>query len=170
MGALDNKIFTLTSELLLGTLPQVLLANKKVSKQLKKLKKLDLPEQDPRTSLPLEKVRKHHEHELSRRRTLEDKAKTNITAVTIAVSILFSGLTLLGNDKIIAASGSTRTILICALVFCVANFVLGGLFALWALQVGALYSPTLSQELWDDKDQAAYLLMSEEFSAQPMML
>jgi hypothetical protein len=164
MGTLGNKIFLLVSELLLGSIPQLVAANKKVSKNLKKRKKLGPSDQDPGASLPLEKVRKHHEHELSRRKNLEDKAKTNITAVTIAVTVLFSGLTLLGNDKIITASGTTRTTLICVLVFCVVNFILGGLFAMWALQVGELWLPGLSHELLDEREQAAHLLYAIELN------
>jgi hypothetical protein len=164
MGALIKKTGLLVSEYLLGSVPRILAVNRKVAKRIRKLSSLELPHQDPRASVSLEKVRKHHENELSRRKILEDKAKTNVTAVTIAVSVLFSGLTMLGNEKLVEAAGTTRIALIVALVFCVANFVLGGLFAMWVLQVGPLYSISLSQELLEDKEQVVFLLRAIELN------
>jgi|GEM_PF-6923179 len=170
MGALNSKMLNYTSGILLGATPQLLAANQKVAKRMRKLSVSEISSQDPRAAVPLEKVQEYHENELSRRKALEDKAKTNVTAVTIAISVLFSGLTVVGNDKIIATSGAMRSILICALIFCVANFVLGGLFAMRTLQAGPLQSLSLNHELLDEKERVGILLRAIDLNEMDTMI
>jgi len=73
---------------------------------------------------------------------VDEKARANVVAITIAFSVLVAGLSFLAKDELNAALGQWWVIATVALVIVgVLSLICGGLMALEALHIGPVYSP-----------------------------
>lgn len=112
------------------------------------------------SALSLEAARRYETDEASRRKGLEEKARGNLLAITLAFSILFAGLAFFtGQSTSTAVQQPWRNIGIGTLVFGMAFLLSGGFFALVALQVGEVFLMTPEEESGrSEADQAQLLL------------
>jgi len=98
------------------------------------------------SQLSLEEVKSHGEQENSRRTVIEDKAKINLLGITLAFPIIFSGLSLLAGAAFRIDSGKLTFAVFSLLLIGVIYLLVGGLYALSALNIGQVYVSTPRDE------------------------
>jgi hypothetical protein len=92
-------------------------------------------------------LRRYMTFEADRRKSVDDKAKTNLVGITIGVTVLFASLNVVGKQELKAAMGGYWGIVAFALLTIgVVYLVYGGLKALDALQIAMIYSPSPEDE------------------------
>ena len=92
--------------------------------------------------LTLDDLRRYVSSEDERRKSIEDKAKSNLVAITIGFPVLFAGLNfLVNNDARSIISGIWAIGALTLLILGVVYLIYGSLKALDALQVAPVYSP-----------------------------
>ena len=85
---------------LTGNVVDCLLKNRNIRKQISTLPQVEqdtAPSNDNRTLPSVDDMLSYLERESSRRRIVEDKAKTNALAITLALSAMLAGVALVGN-------------------------------------------------------------------------
>ena len=85
--------------------------------------------------------------EADRRKSVDDKAKTNLVGITIGFTVLFASLGVVGKQEPNGViGGQWRIIAFALLTIGVVYLVYGGLKALDALQIARIYSPSPEDE------------------------
>ncbi|WP_214630356.1 thermonuclease family protein [Paenibacillus agaridevorans] len=86
--------------------------------------------------------------EAERKKSIEDKAKTNVTAVTIAITLVTTILTIINgaNSYTFFIAQPLSILLICAVIVGFIYLVISGFSAFRALQLGAIYDIYLYDE------------------------
>src|ERR1700723_3779070 len=85
------------------------------------------------------------EREESRRKSLEEKARSNLTVVAVCSALVFTGLTFLMGQGIVTGSYA-KPILLISFFLSVLYFVGGAVFALRALQIDRTWALNLDDE------------------------
>jgi hypothetical protein len=99
-------------------------------------------------SLTIDDIKRHLTFEAERRKSIEDKAKANLIAITIGFTVLFAGLTFFQTKQasdLLSTSGA-RFLSGMMLVAGVVYMIYGGLMALDALRIARTYSPSPEDE------------------------
>lgn len=97
--------------------------------------------------LTLDDVRRFVTFEVERRKSIEDKAKANLVAITIGFTVLFASLSFVGKKELdVAAGGPWAVSSFVFLIIGVSYLIYGGLKAIDALQIAQIYSPSPADE------------------------
>lgn len=92
-------------------------------------------------------LRRYVNFEAERRKSVDEKAKANLVAITIGFTVLFSSLNFVGKNEWKAPlAGWWGTSSFALLILGVVYLVYGGLKALDALQIARVYSPSAHDE------------------------
>lgn len=92
-------------------------------------------------------LRRYINFESERRKSIEDKAKSNLVAITVGFTVLVASLNFVGKDELKAPlSGRWAILSFLLLVLGVVYLMYGGLKALDALQIARIFSPSPSDE------------------------
>ncbi|MTV47892.1 hypothetical protein GJ688_02700 [Heliobacillus mobilis] len=123
--------------------------NRNVKKGIDKLAK-EKDEYFYLEKVKLDRLEKLYSKEQERRKTIEDKAKVNVTGITLALTLLSSSITFLNGTKtsnIKLEHGVTEDILLLLFLSTFIYLFLGALDAIKALQLGLVYDIYLSDEI-----------------------
>lgn len=102
----------------------------------------------PRIALTYSAINRLSENESARRKTVEEKARGNLMAVTVSATLVFAGLSFISNQ------GSTRvfrgwptmTAILLLFMLAICYFVVAAISAVKALDIGESYSIGLEEE------------------------
>ena len=140
---------------ILADIPAWLHARQKLRAKIEEARKSFPNEPDASTlsgALGLDRARDYQEKALARRRTAEDKARNNLLGITLAFSVLFTGLTFLTNQSISGVLGrGWGTVASGLVVFGILYLLAGGWFALTVLQIGKVYDLAPEDEAGGDE-------------------
>jgi hypothetical protein len=97
--------------------------------------------------LTLDDLRRYVSFDMERRKSIEDKAKANLLAITIGFTVLFASLNVVGKRAWDVAVGRPWTVSsFIFLTIGVSYLIYGGLKAIDALQIARIYSPSPADE------------------------
>ena len=135
-----------------GSLFELARANRIVSGKIDLLEKSDPAleyRDDGRSQLPANVLMQHLEEELTRRKVVEDKAKTNVLGITLAFSAMFAGVALISSNSTVSGSCADWWVwVLLVLLFIGVLFLLaGGALALSALRIAKTYTWTPEDEV-----------------------
>ena len=141
-----------------GSVFELRKANRIVSGKMVCLEKRDpVPtyRNDERSQLPEDVMMRHLEQELSRRLVVEEKAKTNVLGITLAVSAMFAGAALISSSSAVGEFSVAWLVwVLLALLFIGVLFLLaGGALALSALRIAKIHTWTLEDEVGSTTDE-----------------
>ena len=97
--------------------------------------------QDIAKGLTLEDVWRYVAFEVERRKSIDDKAKANLVAITIGFAVVFASLNFVGTKKSDVVGGLWEISAFVLLILGVCYLIYGGLKAIDALQISRIYSP-----------------------------
>ena len=148
---------------LAGNIVDFLQKNRQIRKQIKALADVEqnsVSADDIATLPPPDEMLQYLEKEMSRRRIIEEKAKTNALAITLALSAMLAGVALVGNLTDSGDSPLNRLvwIVIPLQVTGIVFLLTGGLLALNALR-------TVPTQMWTVEDEKRNLEDEEKSSA-----
>jgi len=128
-----------------GTIPNLIRANRIVSKKILDKQNEELSSGDPRLKLPIEHLKEYYNSEIDRLSRIEEKARATVVGVTIAITIIAAPSVLLPTrlDDIVNQTYLVKWSLIISLIFAVAFLLLSGYFAIMAFSVGEVSKPLL---------------------------
>lgn len=134
-----------------GSLFELTRANRKLNQKIDCLSTNDptlIYQNDKRVQLCLDLLMQHLNLEDTRRRAIEDKAKTNVLGVTLAFSALFAGVALISSRSPISAFSVEwlNLVLVFLLVLSISFLLAGGWLALDVLRVKQIFTWTLAEE------------------------
>jgi len=110
--------------------------------------------------LSIEDVRKYLSAEAERRKSVEDKAKSNLVGITIGFPVVFAGLNFLTNEQIRAVvSGPWAYATLASLAIGVIYLIYGGLKALTALQIARVYMASPTDEAGVEEEERRAILL-----------
>ena len=110
--------------------------------------------------LSIDDVRKYLSAEAERRKSVEDKAKSNLVGITIGFPIVFAGLNFLTNEQIRAVvSGPWAYATLASLAIGVIYLIYGGLKALTALQIARVYMASPTDEAGVEEEERRAILL-----------
>ena len=136
-----------------GSLFELARANRIVSGKIDRLEKSDPAleyKDDGRSQLPENVLMQHLEGELTRRKVVEDKAKTNVLGFTLAFSAMFAGVALISSNSTVSGSRADWWVGVLLVLFIGVLFLLaGGALALSALRIAKTYA-------WTPEDEVEY--------------
>lgn len=149
---------------LLGSLPNLIRANRTLSKKIENVFNSSITDDDPRMKLPLEHIEKYMSREKTRLSQIEGKAKSMVLGVGIAISLASSGIFLPPTQNLSASSplvtNMSSIILATAIIF----LLVSGYLALRAYKIGPIAMPSLTDHptLMDTDDMRHKFLLSIE--------
>lgn len=159
--------------ILLGSLAFLLLANSKVKRSLANARAKGICDNDNRLALPskvLEEAFGAHKKRLER---IEDKAKNNVFAVAIAISVLTAGVGFYAKDSPLAdecvfIKGAAAILLVAAMIY----LLLSAVLSLHSYKVGQIYYPNLEDrpELSEGKEWQRGLLVCLEMNQKIILI
>lgn len=134
---------------LLGTIPSLVRANRIISKKILGKYSDELSSDDPRLQLPIEHLKEYFNSEIERLTRIEEKGKSTVAGVTIAITIITGPSVLLPTrlDDIINQPNSIKWSLIVALVLAVVFLLFSGYFSFLAFSVGEISKPLLDDHV-----------------------
>ncbi len=92
-------------------------------------------------------LRRYVISEAERRKSIEDKAKANLVAITVGFTVLLASLNFVGKDELRSPlSGWWGTLSFLLLVLGIVYLIYGGLKALDALQIAQVFNPSPEDE------------------------
>jgi hypothetical protein len=92
-------------------------------------------------------LRRYMSFEAERRKSIDEKAKANLVAITIGFTVLLASLNFIGKNELKAPLGGWwATLSFLLLISGVVYLIYGGLKALDALQIAQVYSPSGGDE------------------------
>jgi len=130
--------------ILLGSLVNLLRANRKVKRSLANTRDKGICDNDNRLGLPSKVLEKAFDTHKKRLERIEDKAKNNVFVVAIAISILTAGIGFYGTDSPLAdecvfLKSAASILLVAAMIL----LLLSGVLSLHSYKVGQVYYPDL---------------------------
>ena len=133
-----------------GSLFELFQKNRRLKRKIASLVNgdpLSIYESDERALLPVDLLMRFLRDEETRRRAIEDKAKTNILGVTLAFSVMFAGVALVSSRAADSGCSIDWLIFVLAPLLVGIFFLLaGGWVALGILRIGEVYVWTLEEE------------------------
>ncbi|MBX9600026.1 MAG: hypothetical protein K2X35_03440 [Bryobacteraceae bacterium] len=122
--------------------------------------------------LSIDDLRRHISAESDRRRSVDDKAKANLTAITVGFAVLLGSVNFLGRPDLQATIGPLGAKLAWALlVLGVGYLVFGGLKAIEALEIEQSFSLSPQDEADNDEEaRKAMMLWSLEQNQRVTLL
>ena len=126
---------------ILGTIPSLVLANKRVSRQIAALVETPVPSTDPRFRLARDQIRGQFDVDLHRLARIEEKARATVFGVALSVGLVAPGLALLtGNAMRTDGLEVAFAALLCSSIF----FLLAsGFLAIQCYKSGGVFRPDL---------------------------
>jgi hypothetical protein len=138
-------------------------AERRVTQKIKcleqKLENQQCDATDVRNHLSSRIIRQHHEQEKARRASIEDKAKKNLFAVTVATAAAVAGIGLMtGRDSSIVFRGPVGGVAGLALLVGILFLLFAALTALRAMRIWRVYDMALEDEAKETSVRKSLLL------------
>jgi len=143
---------------ILGTVPTVVVNNRKLSARIASLAQTPISPSDPRLQLRLDQIKDQFDVDLHRLARIEEKARATVFGVFLSVALVTPSLTLLTGNAIKSEDLKVAFVaLLCSGVF----FLLAsGFLAILAYKAGVVFRPTLEdhQPLVSSEEERETLL------------
>lgn len=152
---------------ILGTVPNLVRANRIIEKKLRKKQEEGILTSDPRLKLTEDEVKEVFEVDLRRLERIEEKARATVIGVTLAVSLASPGILLFVQPDIMADEPlSYRRISAAFFVVAILFLAISGYLSLSAYKVGQIMRPRLedSKILTSVQNALEVLLMSRDYN------
>lgn len=134
--------FLWTLNQVLGTVPNLIRANRKLATRIADARATSIPSSDQRLQLPLQLVKEQFEWDLRRLARIEDKARATVFGVSLSVSLPTLGLALLAGAGTLRG-GELRAPSAALLCIAVLFLLASGYFALLGYKAGKVSHPQL---------------------------
>jgi hypothetical protein len=133
------RLFRVVLEQVLGTIPALVVANRKLSSRIASLAQTPVVATDPRFRLTLDQIKDHFDVDLQRLARIEEKARATVFGVALSVGLVTPGLTLLTGTAMKANDPKVPS----AALLCIAVFFLlaSGYLAIQGYKAGSVFRP-----------------------------
>jgi hypothetical protein len=173
MSKLANNVLFGIDRVVLGSLGRLLWANRKVNTSLRQVREKGLPDNDNRLNLPSIVIEEAYNADKQRLERIEDKAKNNVFAVAIAISVLTAGIGFYGKggplaNQCVYMRGTAALLLAVAMVF----LLLCAVLSLVGYKTAEVYHPDLEDraELSGDRKWLLTLLQCLELNRKIIII
>lgn len=130
---------------LLGTAPSLIRAFFIINKKKQALLDKGPVAKEPRLKLPLSHIKSYYEKEMERLAYIEDKARTTVLGITIAVGLASSGFLFPANGSFYSQMPENWKNLMLIILFLTIIFILlSGFLSLLVMNVGRVYQLSLT--------------------------
>lgn len=143
-------VFLLSSiDQISGTIPNLIRANRIISKKILDKQNEELSSDDPRLKLTTAHLKEYYNSEIDRLSRIEEKARATVVGVTIAITIISAPSILLPTrlDDLLNQTNLVKWLLIISLILAIAFLLLSGYFAFLAFSVGEMSKPLLEDHI-----------------------
>ena len=129
----------------LGTIPKLIVANAKIKRKIDNLKNTTIKNEDSRLKLSLKFIKQYFSSEIERLNRIEDKARSTIIGVTIAISIITGPSLLLPSrlDEFNQQPCLIKWLFVISLLLAVFFLLISGYLSFLAFRVGQVSKPLL---------------------------
>lgn len=145
MRSLPASIWSFVERQALAGVPVAIRGERNFRREQSDVEKAIQENQAAATEISAEAITSHTDREVARRKSLEEKARSNLTVVSVCSTLVFAGLTFLTRQGIVAGM-FTRSALLISFFFSVLYFVVGVICALRALQITRTWIVNLDDE------------------------
>jgi len=139
-----SKFIPLIFDQTLGTVPSLIRANRILRSKILNLQVEGITDSDPRLQLPIDHLKDHFKLEIERLDRIEDKARSTVLGVGIAISLATPSVLLPTRTTTFANEPLYfKLLLTIAIGLAVAFLLMSGFFALTAYKVGEISFPRI---------------------------
>lgn len=142
-----KKLIRCVFNFIFASYPNAKLAEKKIKKEMEKIKNSELKNDSDINDVSIETFDKHQKKIFDNKSIIEGKAKDNLLGITLAFSVIFASFGLITRESIQYFCWIQVLLIIIPTLIGVFYLILGGLAALRAMQIGKWYDFSLEEEM-----------------------